>query len=224
MNNRRDFLKQSLLSAGTLAALNSPKLMAAPAKAPTRFIFMHRGNGLWPRVCVPPSLDAKTMEREKRKEAIDVDLDGHDLPKWLGPLAAHRENLTILQGLSGKMCTYQPTTPGARHWVCSRPMNASALSSGPRSISNWPSSFHHPPATLSWPVFRSAAAMPAVASTACPQVFPHTVRNNPTMPSARHASRELFKSVSSDPKRERNIRRSAVTSSSPTAKARSLSF
>ena len=105
MNNRRDFLKQSLLSAGTLAALNSPKLMEAPAKPPTRFIFMHRGNGLWPRVCVPPSLDAKTMEREKRKEAIDVDLDGHDLPKWLGPLAAHRENLTILQGLSGKMCT-----------------------------------------------------------------------------------------------------------------------
>ena len=42
---------------------------------------------------------------EKRKEAIDVDLDGQDLPRWLGPLAEHRENLPILQGLSGKMCT-----------------------------------------------------------------------------------------------------------------------
>ena len=105
MNTRRDFLKQSLLSAGALAALNAPQLAAAPAKPPTRFIFMHRGNGLWPRVCVPPSFDAQKMEREKRKEAIDVDLDGHDLPKWLGPLTAHKENLTILQGLSGKMCT-----------------------------------------------------------------------------------------------------------------------
>ena len=105
MNNRRDFLKQSFLGAGLMALMNAPQLAAANGKPPTRFIFMHRGNGLWPRVCVPPSLDAKTMELEKRKEAVDVDLDGHDLPQWLGPLAGHRENLTILQGLSGKMCT-----------------------------------------------------------------------------------------------------------------------
>ncbi len=105
MTSRRDFLKQSLLSAGALAALNAPSLAAASSRPPTRFIFMHRGNGLWPRVCVPPSLDKKAMECEKRKEAIDADLDGHDLPRWLGPLAEHRENLTILQGVSGKMCT-----------------------------------------------------------------------------------------------------------------------
>ena len=105
INNRRDFLKQSLMSAGALALMNAPRLSAASDKPPMRFIFMHRGNGLWPRVCVPPSLDAKTMEREKRKSAIDVDLEGHDLPKWLAPLALHKENLTILQGLSGKMCT-----------------------------------------------------------------------------------------------------------------------
>ena len=105
MTHRRDFLKRSLLSAGALAALNTPSLAATSSRPPTRFIFMHRGNGLWPRVCVPPSLDKKAMECEKRKEAIDEDLDGHDLPNWLGPLAAHRENLTILQGVSGKMCT-----------------------------------------------------------------------------------------------------------------------
>ena len=105
MTSRRDFLKQSLLSAGALAALNAPSLAAASSRPPTRFIFMHRGNGLWPRVCVPPSLDKKAMECEKRKEAVDADLDGQDLPGWLGPLAEHRENLTILQGLSGKMCT-----------------------------------------------------------------------------------------------------------------------
>jgi hypothetical protein len=105
MNNRRDFLKQSLLGAGALAALNAPQLLAAPGKPPMRFIFMHRGNGLWPRVCAPPSLDAKTMAREKKKETVDVDLDKHELPDWMSSLAAHKENLTLLQGLSGKMCT-----------------------------------------------------------------------------------------------------------------------
>ena len=105
MNNRRDFLKQSLLGAGALAALNAPQLLAAPGKPPMRFIFMHRGNGLWPRVCAPPSLDAKTMAREKKKETVDVDLDKHELPDWMSSLTAHKENLTLLQGLSGKMCT-----------------------------------------------------------------------------------------------------------------------
>ena len=105
MNNRRDFLKQSLMGAGMLSLMQSPRLSLASGKPPMRFIFMHRGNGLWPRVCVPPSLDAEMKEREKRKESIDVDLNHHDLPKWLSPLVEHKENLTILQGLSGKMCT-----------------------------------------------------------------------------------------------------------------------
>ena len=122
-------------------------------------------------------------------------------------------------------CVRPATTPGARHWACSRPMNASALSSGPRSISNWPSSFLHPPATLSWPVFRSAAVMPAAASTACPPAFPRAVRNSPIMPSARHASR--CRSFSSPypliQRRERNISLIAKCwSSSPATKARSL--
>ena len=39
MNNRRDFLKQSLLGAGTMALMNTPQLAAASGKPPTRFIF-----------------------------------------------------------------------------------------------------------------------------------------------------------------------------------------
>ncbi len=70
-----------------------------------RFIFMHRGNGLFPKVVVPPSFDEAEMKKEKAKEAFEVDLDGHQLPDWMSPLQAHKENLTILQGLSGKMCT-----------------------------------------------------------------------------------------------------------------------
>lgn len=70
-----------------------------------RFIFMHRGNGLFPSVMAPPSLSETDKEREKKKEAFEVDLDGQQLPDWMSPLDAHKENLTILQGLSGKMCT-----------------------------------------------------------------------------------------------------------------------
>ena len=105
INRRRDFLKHSLMSAGLMASINSSGLAVAPSKPPMRFIFMHRGNGLWPRVCAPPSLDPKTLEKENRKEAIDIDLDSHDLPEWMDPLSEHKENLTILQGLSGMMCT-----------------------------------------------------------------------------------------------------------------------
>ena len=105
MNSRRDFLKTGLFAAGAMACMNPSPGLAAPTKPPTRFIFIHRGNGLWPRVMVPRSLNKELMEKEKRKEAYEVDLDGHDLPEWMSPLANHVENLTILQGLSGKMCT-----------------------------------------------------------------------------------------------------------------------
>ena len=105
MTTRRDFLKTGLFSAGAMAMMNPASLLAADEKPPMRFIFLHRGNGLWPRVMVPPSFDKKLMEKEQKKEAYEVDLDGHELPDWMSPLAEHAENLTILQGLSGKMCT-----------------------------------------------------------------------------------------------------------------------
>lgn len=116
MTGRRDFLKTGLFRAGAMALLNSPltgsaiAASAAPAgtaagKPPMRFIFMHRGNGLWPKVMVPPGFSKDLQEKEKRKQAYDADLDGHDLPDWLTPLADHTEHLTLLQGLSGKMCT-----------------------------------------------------------------------------------------------------------------------
>ena len=108
MNTRRDFLRTSLFGASALALLDRRGLLAAPAAAsgapPMRFVFLHRGNGLWPKVMVPPSFDKPTMEKERRKEAYSVDLDGHELPAWLQPVAKHVDQLTLLQGLSGKMC------------------------------------------------------------------------------------------------------------------------
>ena len=112
MNNRRDFLRNAFLAMGGLSLPGMmPRLSAAPSvpapggAAPMRFIFMHRGNGLFPKVMVPPSFGPKEMEMEKRNAPYEVDLSAHQLPDWMGPLEAHKDNLTILQGLSGMMCT-----------------------------------------------------------------------------------------------------------------------
>ncbi len=108
MNTRRDFLKTTAL--GASAAMLSPHLSRAFAspdhgQPPMRFIFMHKGNGLFPSVMVPPSLSEEDKAKENKKEPFEVDLVKHELPAWMSALSDHKEHLTILQGLSGKMCT-----------------------------------------------------------------------------------------------------------------------
>ena len=109
MSTRRDFLKKTAL--GASAALLSPAIASSFAaepvgnKPPMRFIFMHKGNGLFPSVLVPPNLSNQDMEKEKKHESFEVSLDKYDLPNWMSPLSEHKKNLTMLQGLSGKMCT-----------------------------------------------------------------------------------------------------------------------
>ncbi|MEM9108962.1 MAG: DUF1552 domain-containing protein [Planctomycetota bacterium] len=115
MPSRRDVIKAGLYAAGAFGAAGSPMFPpraladAAPdgvgTQAPMRFIFIHKGNGLLPETLVPPSFDEGLQQKEKSKESYTVDLDGHTLPDWMAPLASHQKNLTILQGLSGKMCT-----------------------------------------------------------------------------------------------------------------------
>ena len=112
MDTRRDFMTTGLLGAGGLAlgapAFGSPAAAATGAAGrtpPKRFIFMHRGNGVSPKVMVPPTLSNKEQAADAQKAPLEIDLDGHDLPAWMSPLAAHKNHLTILQGLSGKMCT-----------------------------------------------------------------------------------------------------------------------
>ncbi|MFZ9935636.1 MAG: DUF1552 domain-containing protein [Luteolibacter sp.] len=112
MTDRRDFIRNAFLALGGLSLPGAlPRVSAsqfAPRTggiAPMRFIFIHKGNGLYPSFLVPPTLSPEDMEKEKRREAFAVDLDKHSLPDWMGPLEAHKGNLTLLQGLSGKMCT-----------------------------------------------------------------------------------------------------------------------
>lgn len=106
MTTRREFMATAF-SAGAVAALPSSFTWAKPdtRKPPMRFIFLHRGNGLFPSMLAPPTLSKADAEKDAKKEALTLDLDKHDLPEWMSPLAAHKKNLTLLQGLSGKMCT-----------------------------------------------------------------------------------------------------------------------
>lgn len=125
MNTRRDFLKASAVGAGALLLPSSRSpLFGAPVtgRPPMRFIFMHKGNGLFPSVMVPPSLSAADLAKENKKEAFEVDLAKHELPTWMSALNAHKQELTILQGLSGRMCT-TGTTPGSLVSVFTRPPN-----------------------------------------------------------------------------------------------------
>ncbi|QDU19013.1 DUF1552 domain-containing protein [Urbifossiella limnaea] len=107
MTSRRAFLQTSA-AAGASALLNFrlSALDAPPsARLPMRFVFMHRGNGLFPHVMVPRGLSRQEQEQEQRKEAFAADLGRLDLPDWMIPLAAHKNDLAVVQGLSGKMCT-----------------------------------------------------------------------------------------------------------------------
>lgn len=108
MLDRRDFLRAATLATGgTLLAPWLQNLLGAPVTgpAPKRFIFMHKGNGLFPEAMVPPSLSAQDAAKEKGKQPFSVDLSQHELPDWMQPVSAHKSQMTILQGLSGMMCT-----------------------------------------------------------------------------------------------------------------------
>ena len=106
MSNRREFMATAALG-GAAITLAPKRGWSKPAggKPPMRFIFLHKGNGLFPSVMVPPSLDKAEAAAEAAKGPLNLDLARHELPEWMKPLAAHQRDLTILQGLSGKMCT-----------------------------------------------------------------------------------------------------------------------
>jgi len=108
MLNRRKFLTSSATAAsGAVFAPWLQRAMGAPAtgKPPMRFIFLHKGNGLLPSVMAPLTLSQGEQEKEKSKDALTVNLAKHELPGWMKPVAAHKSQMTILQGLSGKMCS-----------------------------------------------------------------------------------------------------------------------
>lgn len=115
MHTRRSFLKTT---AG-LAAMAAGARAATPRPDPVpRFIFIRKGNGLFPSVLVPPSLSDADRKKEEAKQAFETPLDKHELPDWLQPLEKHRRNLTLLQGLSAKMCQMGHSTYQSPLGVC----------------------------------------------------------------------------------------------------------
>jgi hypothetical protein len=114
MHSRRNFIRTS--AAGLLGASGLPLLPAFGAEAanggtpPPRFIFLRKSNGTFPSELVPPSLSEADKKKDANMEALDIDLDRHELPAWMEPIAAHKNNLTLLQGLSAKMCTMGHST------------------------------------------------------------------------------------------------------------------
>ncbi len=108
MITRRNFLSTAAATTGGFMlapwlhnVLGAPR----PGKAPMRFIFMHRGNGLMPSSLALPSFSKEDAENEKARKPFSADLAKHELPEWMKPVSAHKSNMTILQGLSGMMCT-----------------------------------------------------------------------------------------------------------------------
>ncbi|BCX46874.1 hypothetical protein HAHE_07820 [Haloferula helveola] len=91
------------------AAVGGSSSSSVSAGVP-RFIFLRKSNGTFPSELVPVSLSAADRRREENKEALDLDLDRHELPEWMEPIIDHKDDLTLLQGLSAKMCTMGHST------------------------------------------------------------------------------------------------------------------
>ena len=99
---RNDFLKSSALGISGLFAMANSSLSAKSKSRSTngtpRFIFLRKSSGIAPNWIVPGSIKDK-------ETAMEVSLDGHDLPNWMEPINKHKNHLTLLNGLSAKMCT-----------------------------------------------------------------------------------------------------------------------
>ncbi|MEM7013863.1 MAG: DUF1552 domain-containing protein, partial [Verrucomicrobiota bacterium] len=99
--HRRTALRKLSLGAGAIGLSPFLKhLEAADAgELPKRFVFVVKSSGLQAEFLNPEGLT------HGGDAIVDSTLDGKVLPESLKPLEAFRDRLTIIQGLSGKMCS-----------------------------------------------------------------------------------------------------------------------
>lgn len=105
MINRREFITRTALGTAGLALSPSfNNLLAAPVEhvegPPHRFIFIRKSNGNLPQQFTLPSFSAEERKMDQEKQAFEAELDKHELPSWLRGLESHKENMTILHGIS----------------------------------------------------------------------------------------------------------------------------
>ncbi len=109
--NRRAALQKLGLSAGaTLLAPIMSRLKAQAAGLPVstkRFVFVVESNGVRPEQMAPSGLTRKSRDERPLNgpaELLDVSLADRELPFSLQPIAPWKDKVTILNGLSGRVC------------------------------------------------------------------------------------------------------------------------
>ncbi len=103
--NRRELLKTTAMGTTSLALTPSfnPVNGANRSEAgttPHRFIFIRKSNGNLPKQFGLNSFSSDELKKHDDKEAFELDLEKHELPEWLRTLDAHKENMTMLHGIS----------------------------------------------------------------------------------------------------------------------------
>lgn len=105
--SRREMLKTTALGAASLALapsfnhlLGAQADTAASASVPHRFIFIRKSNGNLTTQFGLPSFSSEELKKHEEKQPFEVDLAKHELPVWLQGLDGHKENMTILHGVS----------------------------------------------------------------------------------------------------------------------------
>jgi hypothetical protein len=113
-NTRRQFVTATAIGSTSLALqpmLQRFRLEAAGvdrSKLPQRFVFVMKSSGVISERLEPPTLEAALRDKSK---AVNESLADHALPETLKPLTPFKDQLAIIQGLSGKMCR-----PGHSSW------------------------------------------------------------------------------------------------------------
>ena len=105
---RRDLLKGLTLGAG--ATLLTPILTqlaahaaAAPSAVRKRVIFVVQSNGIKPEHLMPTGIARPRHGRPTNAKTEEASLKDHTLHRALEPLAAFKDRLTLLHGLSGRI-------------------------------------------------------------------------------------------------------------------------
>lgn len=101
--SRRKFNRTSGMATAALTlspCFNHLMASANPALSTHRFIFIRKSNGNVPSRFALPTFSETQKKKEQKKEQFEADLDKHELPQWLNALDAHKENMTILNGIS----------------------------------------------------------------------------------------------------------------------------
>ncbi len=103
--HRRELLKRTAFGTTSLGMMPSFNHLGAASNGPEneiphRFVFVRKSNGNLTSQFGLPSFSNDELKLHEQKEAFEVDLTRHDLPKWLAGLNDYKDNMTILHGIS----------------------------------------------------------------------------------------------------------------------------